>query len=373
MLGISYINKEISEKLKRNIINYCSEERYNNSFWEVALMCNSKMIVKANIAKEDDIIEIDTYEQLRELDKNSSQLYDKSIELIKEAFKIKDSEIKNITVLKKGMTNKSFLFEYNDSKYIMRIPGEGTDSLINRKQEANVYNVINNTGISDDIYYINPNNGYKITKYIENARVCDPYNWNDVMKCMKILRDFHNLKLKINHEFDMFKQINFYESLWNGDKSIYIDYEVTKKNVISLKKYVEKFPKEKTLTHIDAVPDNFLFYKEESTEKIKLIDWEYSGMQDPHVDIAMFAIYSLYDRDKVDKLIDIYFEGNCTVENRIKIYCYISICGLLWSNWCEFKRNLGIEFGEYSLKQYRYAKEYYKIVKEEIKKLKGWN
>lgn len=30
------------------------------------------------------------------------------------------------------------------------------------------------------------------------------------------------------------------------------------------------------------------------------------------------------------------------------------------------KRNLGVEFGEYSLRQYRYAKDYYKIVKEEL-------
>ena len=32
-------------------------------------------------------------------------------------------------------------------------------------------------------------------------------------------------------------------------------------------------------------------------------------------------------------------------------------------------RNLGVEFGEYSLRQYRYAKEYYRIVKEELQKL----
>ena len=52
-----------------------------------------------------------------------------------------------------------------------------------------------------------------------------------------------------------------------------------------------------------------------------------------------------------------------------KIYCYIAACGLLWSNWCEYKRNLGVEFGEYSLRQYRYAKDYYRIVQDELKKL----
>ena len=92
-------------------------------------------------------------------------------------------------------------------------------------------------------------------------------------------------------------------------------------------------------------------------------------MQDPHVDIAMFCIYALYDRRQVNRLINLYFEGKCKEETRIKIYCYIAVCGLLWSNWCEYKRSLGVEFGEYSLRQYRYAKEYYKLACEEMKKL----
>jgi len=99
------------------------------------------------------------------------------------------------------------------------------------------------------------------------------------------------------------------------------------------------------------------------------IMWEYAGMQDPHVDIAMFCIYSLYNKRQIDRLISIYFDGDCPNETRVKIYCYIAACGLLWSNWCEYKRSLGVEFGEYSLRQYRFAKEYYRIASEEIKKL----
>lgn len=71
----------------------------------------------------------------------------------------------------------------------------------------------------------------------------------------------------------------------------------------------------------------------------------------------------MYGKKQIDKLIDIYFEedGGCDKATRAKIYCYVSVCGLIWSNWCEYKRNLGVEFGEYSLYQYRYAKEYYKF------------
>ena len=60
------------------------------------------------------------------------------------------------------------------------------------------------------------------------------------------------------------------------------------------------------------------------------------------------------------------FSVNDKKEKRLKIYCYVAVCGLLWSNWCEVKYHEGVEFGEYSLRQYRYAKEYYKYVKEEL-------
>lgn len=298
-------------------------------------------------------------------DLDTNDFSQETLDLIKS--KIKDTKIKNIVELKRGMTNKSFLFDYGKNKYIIRIPGENTNLLLNRKEEAEVYNVIKNTKICDEIYYINPDKGYKITKYIENARICDTNNWTDVKKCMKFLKDFHNLKLKVNHEFNLFEKIDFYESLWNN-KSIYKDYKETKENVKSLSKYIEKQKREKVLTHIDAISDNFLYYKENNQEKIKLIDWEYAGMQDPHVDIAMFCIYALYDKEKIDKTINLYFDNNCSKETRIKIYCYISICGLLWSNWCELKRNSGIDLGEYQLRQYLYAKNYYKIVRNEIEK-----
>ena len=250
----------------------------------------------------------------------------------------------------------------------MRIPGEGTDKLINRKEEYDVYDVIRDKKICDDIIYINPSNGYKITKFLNNSRVCNPYNNEDLQKCMKVLRNFHNLKLDVKHKFDIFEKIDFYESLWNGKDSLYSDYKTTKDNVFSLLDFINKNKKEYHLTHIDSVPDNFLINKENNTD-IRLIDWEYAAMQDSDVDIAMFSIYALYDKKDIDKLIDIYYENKCDIKTRIKIYCYVAASGLLWSNWCEYKHQLGIEFGDYSLRQYRYAKDFYKYAITEMEKL----
>lgn len=371
MVGISYLLEEDAAIIREKITKMNSLVQHDKDFWEIGLYKNEKMIIPARVVHSSNVVEINTYEQLRELDRKSNHLKSDAIDEIAHVFNTKPENITNITVLKKGMTNRSFLFSVDGKKYIMRIPGEGTEQLINRAQEAEVFKAISGHGFCDDPVYINPVNGYKITKFLENTRSCNTKNLSDLKRCMERLREFHSMKLNVGHTFDIFAQIEFYEALWNGQNSIYKDYKITKSNVFSLKEYIDKQDKEWCLTHIDAVPDNFLFYtllstEDKKEEHLQLTDWEYSGMQDPHVDIAMFCIYSLYNKNQVDQLINIYFQNGCDTPTRIKIYAYISICGLLWSNWCEFKHNLGIEFGEYSLRQYRFAKDYYTYAMEEI-------
>ena len=372
MIGLSYITKDDAVCLTHSMKELIDSGRYDQSFWEEALYKGDRMTVKCRLVPRDEAVEITTYEQLRELDADSDHLKSDAITTIASVFGVKETDVTDIRVLKKGMTNRSFLFSVKGDRYIMRIPGEGTDKLINRVNEATVFKAISGLGLCDDPVYIDPKKGYKITKYLDNIRVCDPEDETDLKKCMKLLKKFHDMKLKVDHSFDIFRQIEFYESLWEGKPSIYRDYEKTKANVLSLKSYIDDSvkPEDRYLTHIDAVMDNFLFYEmPDGSEGLQLTDWEYAGMQDPHVDIAMFSIYAMYDKQEVDRLIDIYFEGKCPKETRAKIYCYVAACGLLWSNWCEFKRALGVEFGEYALRQYRFAKDYYKYAKELMQEL----
>lgn len=289
-----------------------------------------------------------------------------SIEIISRELNICKEDIRNIVERKKGMTNRSFSFSANEKKYIMRIPGEGTKELINRSYESSVYAVLNGMGICDHVIYINADTGYKISEYMEDSRVCDPKKPEDVKQCMKKLREFHTLNLTVEHTFDLKYQILFYERLFGGSsKSCHCDYNTVKQNVFALFSYVDRMDKHWTLCHVDSVPDNFLFTK---NGEVFLIDWEYAGMQDADVDIAMFAIYAGYNKDMVERLIDAYYVEGCPRDTRLKIYCYISICGLLWSNWCEYKHLLGVDFGEYAVRQYLYASEYCKVFREEAAK-----
>lgn len=270
--------------------------------------------------------------------------------------------ISNLSVLEKGMTNKSFTFESNQKKYILRIPGKGTDKLINRKYENAVYQEIKGKNLCDNILYFNPISGYKITEFIAGAHTCDPKNTEDIQKCFRKLKELHGMNLKVPHSFDIIEKMLFYESLMDGTTSEYENYTQVKQRVLRLKSFVDRLEKNFCLTHMDAVCDNFLI----TNTDVTLIDWEYAAMQDPHVDIAMFIIYSMLSREQADQVINIYFENTCPFDTQLKIYSYIAMCGLLWSNWCEYKKKLGIDFGEYAKAQFSFADQYSTFVLSNI-------
>ena len=286
------------------------------------------------------------------------------LDIIQSVFNLKNNDIELIP-LKQGMTNNSFFFSINNERYIIRVPGLNTEKIINREQEFDVYQAIKGEAFIEPIIYIDKEKGYKISKFIENSHTVNPQNWNEISACLKRLRDFHNQLHCVEHCFDVFEHINYYESLM-PNASIYEDYSETKKNIESLKPIIENLVKDWTLCHIDAVCDNFLVTEEQD---VYLIDFEYAAMQDPDLDVAMFIVYSLFDRNEIDRIIEIYFEQQVTPLKRYKIYSYIAMAGLLWSNWCEAKQDETLLNSSYAKQQYNYAKTFYQIVFDEARNL----
>lgn len=284
------------------------------------------------------------------------------LEVIQSVFNIKNNDIE-LTPLKQGMTNDSFIFSINNERYIIRVPGVNTEKIINRHQEYDVYQAIKDEEFVEPVVYIDRDKGYKISKFIENSHTVNPKDWNEINACLKRLKEFHSQSHRVEHCFDVFEHINYYESLM-PNVSRYDDYAETKKNIESLKPIIENLVKDWTLCHIDAVCDNFLVTE---NQDVYLIDFEYAAMQDPDLDLAMFIVYSLFERQEIDRIIDIYFENQVTPLKRYKIYSYIAMVGLLWSNWCEAKQDEALLNSSYAKQQYNYAKTFYQIVFDEAR------
>lgn len=81
-------------------------------------------------------------------------------------------------------------------------------------------------------------------------------------------------------------------------------------------------------------------------------------MCDPWIDVAMFCISAAYDRERIDRTMALYAGREPTLAEKAKVYCYVAAGGLLWSEWSEYKQQFGVNYSEYAVRQYRYARHF---------------
>ena len=144
---------------------------------------------------------------------------------------------------------------------------------------------------------------------------------------MALLRQLHRSGIQVDHSFDMRERIGFYENLCLAHGGIpFEDYREIRAQMNQLLDMLDQLHRPKVLSHIDSVADNFLFLP---SGELRLIDWEYAGMCDPLIDIAMCAIYSYYDEERTDWLIRTYLEREPELEEQAAVYAYVALGGFL--------------------------------------------
>lgn len=383
MYGPAFFSKEFSDRMLPVLEQYYLLPGTEQFYWEQVYMdlLNGnarKRLDEAGLALKADkpdmdinrqsdhqVYEFENLEELRAFDpKYQNHSDNQAMELVASVFQVPESSIRQIRCLKAGMTNKSFLFEIDGVHYICRIPGPGTELLINRKEEKSVYEAVAPLGITEKIIYFNGDTGYKIAKFYDGARNADARNWEDMGQCTNLVRILHRAAIKVDHSFDLRERIEFYEKLCRNYGSIlFEDYQEVRGHMDQLLASLDRLNRPQVLSHIDSVADNFLFLPD---GQLRLIDWEYSGMCDPLIDIAMCAIYSYYNEEEAKRLLEVYLERTPTAEERFVYESYMALGGFLWVLWAVYKSAVGEEFGEYTIIMYRYAKSYFKKISKEL-------
>jgi len=364
MCGPVFLSRPFSENFAAVIEEYHKKPGKENYMWENVYI-DELQHFDLYINKQDDnnVYEFESLEELRQFDPDyAMRTQNALIETIRNVFNVTENEIVGIKTLKAGMTNRSFVFSVKGKSYIFRLPGEGTEYLINRKREQKVYAAIKNLGISDEVAFFDENTGYKITVFFEGARNTCAQNPEDLELSMEVLRKFHQSCLQVEHSFDIDMEISRYYVLCNERNAIrFADNEETYNKMKHLMKFIKNMSIPQVLCHIDCNPDNFLRLADGA---IKIIDWEYAGMCDPIMDISMYSIYSYYSKSEMDDLLRLYLQREPENDETARLYIYAALGGYLWALWTEYKQSFGVEFGEYGMKMYRYAKDFYKCLLE---------
>ena len=245
-----------------------------------------------------------------------------------------DDEWKDIQRLG-GMTNHSYKITRNDGEeYLVRIPGDGTEEMINRMDERKSTELACKLGIDSPLLYFG-DDGRKVMKFIH-----DPQEMNeDVMKSPENLKQaaaiFHKLHTcgeDTGVRFDVFEMADLYEKIIrDGGVAFYEDYENVKQTVMDIKAAVDATGvAPRVPCHNDSLMGNWVL---DGDGKLYLIDWEYSGMNEAMWDLSCFSIEADYSPDNDDQLLEEYYGRSATVEEKKRFVAAKMYVDYLWTLW----------------------------------------
>ena len=262
-----------------------------------------------------------------------------------------------------GLSNRNFEVRMIDGHYVLRIPGPGSDGMVERGNEE--FNATQGCklGVTPPIRYFNPQSGLKLTDYIDGAETLNSatvQRKDNIIQISDIFHKIHDAHIRLKNEFNIFREIEKYDRLLlkNGLK-MYEGWEAVRPSVMKLEERLNRLGVELRPCHNDTLYENFIKGKD---DVLYIIDWEYSGMNDPMADIAALFIEADFEEVNENYMLNCYFSGNIPSNVREKILCYKILWDYLWAQWTIIKEAHGNDYGTYGLDRFNRAIRHLEIL-----------
>lgn len=237
-----------------------------------------------------------------------------------------------------GMTNHSYKVTMNNGEELLvRIPGEGTEKMINRLDERKSTELACKLGIDSELLYFG-DEGTKVMKFIHDPQAIDA----NIMKQPKIINQaaeiFHRLHtsgVDTGVRFEVFEMAELYEKIIkDGGVAFYDDYEEVKKTVMDIKAAVDGvYNAPRVPCHNDSLVANWVI---SGDGKLYLVDWEYSGMNQAMWDLSCLSIEADFGTKEDDELLNAYYgfdNKTVGVEEKKRFIAAKLYVDYLWTLW----------------------------------------
>ena len=181
-----------------------------------------------------------------------------------------------------GLTNRTYHAVFRDgAEYVVRIPGEGTEEMISRRDEEVSTRLACRLGIDAELLYFGEN-GAKVTAYIPGAVTMSAPAMREpqhIREAADILRRLHRSGEDTGIPFEVFSMAASYEKII-AEKQVpmFADYAAVKAEVMAVKRQIDAACDITPVPcHNDVLCENWVV---SAAGKMYLIDWEYAGMGD---------------------------------------------------------------------------------------------
>ena len=348
MLGHVYWDRGFSAAMLQLFEQDRSVGHYDQELWEQVLADNLKKLPPMEIKVYPDglIFEFDSLEDLRAFDENYvNHTHSRIMRNITGVLDCSESDILHFRLIKEGLTNSSFVFSVRAEQYVYRHPGDGTAAFISRAHEKKALELAKAAGIEPCFLYMDAEAGWKISRYVEGARIPRYDSPEDSRRILRVLRALHEKRLSVDWQFLPWEEACRLEEILRTEKGGIADPQLER-----LKADVEKCFRacqgdgvEPCFCHCDTYAANWMLTERGETI---LIDWEYAGQADPGCDLGSYIMDSRWEIDQAEDFIREYCGEAYTDKLRFHYLAYTAIVAYYWYLWALHREACGAIMGE---------------------------
>lgn len=233
-----------------------------------------------------------------------------------------------------GLTNLVFHVDAQHGGLVLRLPGKGTDEYIDRANEAEAAREAAEAGVSPAVLHADPATGVMVTRLIAGAVTMSPGNFRTIpgspARAGEVLARLHRSDARFGFRFELFAMIDGYLKVLAG-KTVALPegYHDAVREAETVRAALAAHPVPLAPCHCDPLCENFL----DTGGRMWLVDWEYSGMNDPMWDLGDLSVEGGFSPEQEEEMIRAYFGGEPSAFDRGRIVIYKAMCDLLWTLW----------------------------------------
>lgn len=229
-----------------------------------------------------------------------------------------------------GLTN----LVYRAGDYCLRIPGKGTEDYIDRANEAVAAKEAARAGVSPEALYTNAESGVMVTRYLDGAVTMSPDAFRTrkgaPARAGRAFRQLHDSGAVFPFHFDLFQMIDEYLGILSGkDVDLPEGYHEVVREAETVRSALAARPTPLAPCHCDPLCENFI----DTGDRMWIVDWEYSGMNDPMWDLGDLSVEGEFNASQDEELLNAYFEREPAPAERGRVMVYKAMCDLLWTLW----------------------------------------
>jgi thiamine kinase-like enzyme len=248
-----------------------------------------------------------------------------------------------VSELSGGLTNTNYLVDAEGDRYVVRIPGASTELLaVDRANERHNAAAASTTGVSPRIVEVLEDVDVMVIAYVEGTTMSSERLREPEMasRIASSLRRLHAGPRFLN-DFDMFRLTERYLRVC-GER----DYRVPEGfadqhgHVAEIERALGARPLPSVPCHNDLLADNYI----DDGEQLWIIDFEYSGNNDPAFELGDTAQECGFDPDQRARLCEAYF-GEATPELLARMDLQALMADVGWTLWAAIQARIsGIAF-----------------------------